>query len=382
MSCRRIFCIVMAGAMVGWAAHNAQAGDLKIPLPPHRSKLTPVQKLNREGVEAVKKHHYEKARTLFYRAYLFDPDDPFTLNNIGYISELEGNAESARRFYALAQQESSNAIIDKASSPFAQGKTVRTILADTGDFTRTNVANRESIRLMSQGRAPEAQAVLQRALTSDPRNAFTLNNIGVVSEMQGDLEKASKYYSEASAAPQSGEPVIISSDRAWRGRPLGQMASANLRRVRERLQTENQETSAVRTSLRGVAALNRNDPENARKFFERAYTLDRSYSFSLNNLGYLAEMDGDYETAEWYYEKARNGTRRDRPAGLTSRGSAAGMKLAWIAADNTQKVDARLEAEHKARRRQRGPIELRPRTPANTSEQKSSTPSTAPGSEQ
>jgi len=365
--------------MVGWAAHSAQAGDLKISLP-RRGKLTPVQKLNREGVEAVKKHRYEKARTLFYKAYLFDPDDPFTLNNIGYISELEGNAESARRFYALAQQESSNAIIDKASSPLAQGKTVRTILADSGDFTRTNVANRESIRLMSQGRAAEAQTVLQRALTSDPRNAFTLNNIGVVSEMQGDLEKASKYYNEASSAPQSGEPVIISSDSTWRGRPVGQMASANLKRVRERLQSENQETSAVRTSLRGVAALNRNNPDDARKFFERAYALDRNYSFSLNNLGYLAEMDGDYETAEWYYEKARNGTRRDRPAGLTSRGAAAGMKLAWIAADNTQKADARLESEHRARRQQRGPIELRPRTPADTSEQKPSTPSSSPGS--
>src|SRR5258708_24330196 len=222
MSCKRILCIVITGAMVGWAAHSAQAGDLKISLP-RRGKLTPVQKLNREGVEAVKKHRYEKARTLFYKAYLFDPDDPFTLNNIGYISELEGNAESARRFYALAQQESSNAIIDKASSPLAQGKTVRTILADSGDFTRTNVANRESIRLMSQGRAAEAQTVLQRALTSDPRNAFTLNNIGVVSEMQGDLEKASNYYLEASAAPHSVEPATISSAHTYQGRPLGQM---------------------------------------------------------------------------------------------------------------------------------------------------------------
>lgn len=380
MSCKKILCIALTGAMAGWAVPNAHAGDLKIPIP-QRSKLTPVQKLNREGVEAVKKHRYERARTLFYKAYLFDPDDPFTLNNLGYISELEGNAESARRFYSLAQQESSSAIIDKASSPLAKGQTVRTVLASTGDFTQTNVANRESIRLMSQGRASEAQAVLQRALESNPRNAFTLNNIGVVSEMQGDLEKASKYYGDAAVAPQSGEAVIIASDSAWRGKPISQMANANARRVRERLQAEGRETSAARISLRGVAALNRNDPEDAKKFFERAYTLDRNYSFSLNNLGYLAEMNGDYETAQWYYEKARNGTRRDRPAGLTSRSSADGMKLVRIATDNTQKVDSRLAAEHRARRQQRGPIELRPRAPANTSEQKSSTMSTTPGSE-
>src|SRR5712671_6523414 len=127
MPCKGKLLVALAASVLGWAAQNAQAGDLKIPLPPHRSKLTPIQKLNREGVEAIKKHRYDRARTLFYRAYLFDPDDPFTLNNIGYISELEGNAESARRFYELAKQQSSSAIIDKSSSPLAQGKTVQAI---------------------------------------------------------------------------------------------------------------------------------------------------------------------------------------------------------------------------------------------------------------
>jgi len=37
---------------------------LKITIPRH-SELTPVQKLNRDGVEAVKKHQYEKAASLF-----------------------------------------------------------------------------------------------------------------------------------------------------------------------------------------------------------------------------------------------------------------------------------------------------------------------------
>ena len=49
-----------------------------------------MQRLNREGVEAVKRHDYEKAEALFLKAYLYDPADPFTLNNLGYISELQG----------------------------------------------------------------------------------------------------------------------------------------------------------------------------------------------------------------------------------------------------------------------------------------------------
>ena len=79
--------------------HFAQAGEIKdwkINIP-RGSKLTPVQRLNREGVEAIKKHNFSKAEQLFYKAYLFDPGDAFTLNNLGYISELQGQIERAQQ---------------------------------------------------------------------------------------------------------------------------------------------------------------------------------------------------------------------------------------------------------------------------------------------
>ena len=82
------FAAIAAITVIG--LQQARAGDtLKITIPRH-SHLTPVQRLNREGVDAVKQHQYEKAASLFYKAYLFDPGDPFTLNNLGYISELDG----------------------------------------------------------------------------------------------------------------------------------------------------------------------------------------------------------------------------------------------------------------------------------------------------
>ena len=39
--------------------------------------MSPVQRWNREGVEAVKKNQYEKAEALFYKAYLYDPGRSF-----------------------------------------------------------------------------------------------------------------------------------------------------------------------------------------------------------------------------------------------------------------------------------------------------------------
>src|SRR5262249_40153563 len=135
---------------------SARAGDLKIPLP-KKSKLTPVQKLNREGVDAVRSHNYDKAKTLFYKAYLYDPDDPFTLNNLGYVSELEGKLENAQRFYQLAAERATNAVIDKASSPKVQGKLVIDAVTGARDVPmQVNRGNVEALRLLAQRRAPEA----------------------------------------------------------------------------------------------------------------------------------------------------------------------------------------------------------------------------------
>jgi Flp pilus assembly protein TadD len=51
-------------------------------------------------LKQVKKQRYEKAAELFYKAYLYDPSDPFTLNNLGYVSELQGELDRAHKFYA------------------------------------------------------------------------------------------------------------------------------------------------------------------------------------------------------------------------------------------------------------------------------------------
>src|SRR5581483_2224370 len=94
---------------------SAHAGDIKLTLPA-RSRLSPVQHLNREGVEAVNKKQYQKAEQLFYKAYLYDPTDPFTLNNLGFIAEEQGQLERAHKFYALAAEQGCSAPIDLSSS--------------------------------------------------------------------------------------------------------------------------------------------------------------------------------------------------------------------------------------------------------------------------
>ena len=201
MAVKRLLLVGLVGfAVAGGGLQSAKAGDLKITIP-KRSHLTPVQRLNREGVEAVRKHNYSKAEQLFYKAYLFDPDDAFTLNNLGYISELQGQIDRAQRFYALASEQSSEAVIDRASAKRIEGRPMKDALALADQPLQINHANVEAVRLLSQGRAPEADLLLQEALKTDPNNVFTLNNMGVAKEMEGEAQEALRYYDAGICLP-------------------------------------------------------------------------------------------------------------------------------------------------------------------------------------
>jgi Flp pilus assembly protein TadD len=347
-------------AVFGILAPTVHAGDLKITLP-KRSKLTPVQRLNQEGVEAVSKHQYEKAGALFYKAYLYDPDDPFTLNNLAYMAELDGQVDRAQHLYELASQQMTDAVIARASTPKLQGEPFREALAGIHDQSmQVSRANVGAVHLLSQHRGSEAEAELQTMLAVDPRNPYTLNNLGVAKEAEGDLESALKYYT-AAADTHSIQPVVVTFDRSWRGRPISEMAADSARRLRTRIQTETVHERAAMLNLRGVAAINRNDWQDADRKFRDAYSLDPNNAFSMNNIGYLAEMNGDPETAQTFYEKARQAQAAGARVDLATRRSAEGMKLFEVSNDNDQKVGAKITEEAQARRREPGPIELKHR---------------------
>src|SRR5437762_3851233 len=170
-------CLVLAGSLT-----PAWSGDLRITWP-KRGKPTPVQQLNRDGVKAIEKHKFDKAEKIFYKAYLLDPNDPFTLNNLGYISELQGKVERAQRYYQLASRQDSETTIDQASVHELKGKQLTEITGSFGNRElRINRGNVEAMSLLSQGRTQEAAVVLQCTLAVDPRNAFTLNNLGCAME--------------------------------------------------------------------------------------------------------------------------------------------------------------------------------------------------------
>jgi Flp pilus assembly protein TadD len=358
------------------APQHSRAKDLKITIP-RRSQMTPVQRLNREGVQAVEKRQYEKAEGLFLKAYLYDPGDPFTLNNLGYISELRGDLDRALKFYKLAAQQGSTASIDRSNTKQLEGKPIEDALNGLSDGPmRVNHINVEAVALLSENRTSEADSLLQGAVAMDPRNAFTLNNLGVAKESTGDYESALKYFDQA-AALRSSEPVVVTLDRAWRGKSVSEMAAESARRLEKRLKnTDNAQAQAALLMVRGVSATNRNDWQGARRDFLKAYSLDPSSAFSLNNLGYVSERDGDLETANFFYMKAQKADNADAPVGLASSSLAEGKHVDAVAADSGQKVSGELDRYRQARHAEPGNVELERRdgTPVDTTPAPSPTP--------
>lgn len=372
MSLKRLVPFVGFSLIFSAALQAGAEKNLRITIPLH-SELTPVQRLNREGVNAILKHHFEDAEGQFYKAYLYDPTDPFTLNNLGYVSELQGQVDRAEKFYKLAEEQGCFAAIDRSSAKRLDGKPMMDALTGLRSVPmRVNRINLLSMQLLAQDHPFEADALLKKALELDPHSAFTLNNLGVADEAAGDLDSALKYYDEAAAA-HSTEPVVVTLNRSWRGKPVSEMAADSATNLRKRLQNMSpNQIRATMLTVRGVAASNRQDWTEARRDFVEAYALDPQSAFAINNLGYVKERDGDFETAKSYYARARNADDAHAKVGLATQSSAQGQPLADIADNSHRGMDLQLNSYTEEHRGQKNSFELKRRNVP------SDTPGTAP----
>jgi Flp pilus assembly protein TadD len=159
------------------------------------------------------------------------------------------------------------------------------------------------------------------------------------------------------------------------------MAAESAKLLQARMQNvDTAEGRAALLTLRGVSATNRNDWSAAKQDFLKAYSLDPNSAFSLNNLGYVSERDGDLETAQFFYAKAEKADDAEARIGLATQSSAAGKHLVAVATDSDLKVDDVLDQNKQARRQQAAPIQLnrRVKTPEGDSRVSPEEPSPSP----
>jgi len=355
---QKISSALALAALMALPAATGWAKDIRIKIPRH-SELTPVQKLNQEGVEAVRKKDYDKGETLFLKAYLYDPTDPFTLNNLGYVAELKGDLDRALKFYQLASEQGSTADIARSNQKQLVGKPISEALNGlNNNEMRVNHLNVQAVSLLAQNRGAEAQDLLEQAAKLSPENPFTLNNLGVTAEAAGDYEKALGYFDRA-AQTGSKDPVVVTLDKQWRGKSVSEMAAQSAHKLEALLKTtDNPQMQAALLAVRGVSATNRNDWTAARADFLKAYALDPYSAFSLNNLGYVAEKDGDMETAQFFYQRAQAADDAKAKIGLATDASAEGERMLGVSADSQQKVGQEIAAYQQQRQAEPATIQL------------------------
>jgi Flp pilus assembly protein TadD len=242
-----------------------------------------------------------------------------------------------------------------------EGRPMKDVLALSDQPLQMNHANVEAVRLLSQGRAPEADLLLQETLKTDAHNVFALNNMGVAKEMEGESHDALKYYEEAGSTP-SEATVVVTADKGWRGKRVTEMAQQNAEALRDHLaRTQDVVEQVAELNLRGVSAVNRNDLRSADDDFRKAYTLDPNNAFTLNNIGYVSEIEGDRETAQFFYDRARQAGGANATVGVASRRTEEGQKLFAVAADSNSRVEAKVTQDREAVRQQNEPVVLRRR---------------------
>jgi tetratricopeptide (TPR) repeat protein len=140
------------------------------------------------------------------------------------------------------------------------------------------------------------------------------------------------------------------------------MAAASAKRLQRRMRdTNSQDAQAAMLNLHGVFAANQNNWQAAEQDFLRAYSMDPENAFSVNNRGYVAEHQGDLESAEFFYQKARRAGDANDRVGLATEHSAEGHSLLTVANDSNRKVDGALESYSRERHLETAPVELTPR---------------------
>jgi Flp pilus assembly protein TadD len=140
---------------------------------------------------------------------------------------------------------------------------------------------------------------------------------------------------------------------------------------------ESPQVKVAELNIRGVSALNRNDLSTATQDFRQAYALDPNNAFAVNNIGYLSEIKGDRETAQFFYEKAETIGGPNATVGLATSRNAEGMKLSQVSSQSDESVEAKVRQEQNALRAQHPPILLRRRDNSFVQE-----PATPPVSQQ
>jgi tetratricopeptide (TPR) repeat protein len=98
--------------------------------------------------------------------------------------------------------------------------------------------NVEGVSALNHNEPNKALGYFEQAYKLDPQSAFSLNNMGYLSEVRGDQETAEEFYNLAQRGFQAGTPVSVASHHEMVGEPVAEVAGVNAQGSEANLQAE------------------------------------------------------------------------------------------------------------------------------------------------
>ena len=115
----------------------AQAGDID----------ARVARLNLQGVSAMNRNDRKTARADFIAAYKLDPGNSFAINNMGYLSELDGDKERAQVYYDEAQEANRNhAKVAVATRAEVEGREMRYVAEQSSGLVESTIEAKAEVK--------------------------------------------------------------------------------------------------------------------------------------------------------------------------------------------------------------------------------------------
>ena len=212
-----------------------------------------VNRANLQAMQLLQKDQVLDAEEQLQKALKVDPNNPFTLNNLGLLQEKKGDLEGAFNSYQAASRRNSQepAIItpDRALRGHAitevserNAQRIQRRLPEQDKVeNKTARLNFLGVSAINRNDFANARHYFEQAAGLDAKDGFALNNMGYVSEMDGDQETADMYYQKAQTAERSGAHVTAATRLNVLGLKLNQLAQDNDKKVNAVIDTKRKE---------------------------------------------------------------------------------------------------------------------------------------------
>jgi hypothetical protein len=94
---------------------------------------TPTQDQLADGIKAYREGNVQKFIQMTKKAYEMDPKDPYVINDMGVVYELEGNKTAAMANYKEAAQKAGDRTIRYSQVDKEQGRLLRVVAQENYD---------------------------------------------------------------------------------------------------------------------------------------------------------------------------------------------------------------------------------------------------------